>query len=1070
MCDRIRMACSAAKAAWDSGKRGDVSHETSPVAEADIVGTAPANGSAVFPQDEFDPALVGMIAREFPDYRILTDIRNLYEITRRRIFAMHKEDDRKRWFNPDECLMASAIRVGYPYLFNQIIRNKVRLGELISHCEDLSDEADTDAPDADYRSRVQSAYTAFRAAVPPLISNCFTEEKRYLSINYLLYMADWEGKLTGAGWVLMNSTGDSRLSSLPIDDVDARGIVSCYAPREWAGRIASNRAFMKYVCDRLDRSVKGGPDDPWDLADELTIYNALISSLSPSDNERGNMEVYCERNRYYHNLRSVYPQLAPGVQQSLLSKVLSPICLADPSGKGLASQQRYVTSFIILSNDLYKNEEATLDKTFSHNLTESDAGTCSNGMLYVTLGDGETEFGDDTGYRDRERELRGSLPADGTWRYPQDAVTLNNLGVLHRRMRLFSRAEQEFLTALGLCQQAPAVALHGNLRKDSDTHVGPVAMTVCSNLGSMCAALNRFDDADAWLGHAWHVAQAQYPQNVPWWPDADEDAKAVGLDEHGIYRIQAAILNNLGTLHIKTEQIGDAETELKRSLTMLNDAVARILAGFNDKNKDDLDARFNTAESDMRRLLADCADPHLAMVLNNLGNLRRRTSNQRKAQLEIDAALRIYRRLASVHPDVRIVVERSDGDLTTGPVVSCDELLVFGSPYVSYLAMTLNNYGNLKRRRKLSDEAENDLRAAKTLYDGLADRFAGIGDHMYLADTAMVLNNLGNLYGDSGKTLGKAEEALVEALDIREHRMPNGPLDAADIAMLHNNLGVNYGKMKNFTQARFHLDEAKRMRGELTVSRGQLGQQVYRPRVADTENNLGNLYMQMRLPKDALREYEDALREYKELLKDGSRRGVYLPREAMTLNNLGILCMRIGQPEQAEQHFKQSRQDYEDLLKSFTGRYEPRLAMVLNNLGNLYQQPGALHDVAQAAECLTSAYQLYDTQDRKLYGANLAMTLNNLCVLYQDEWVNGGTALANVKDELLKYATEMAKICESRNESARAVPFANLVRILEAQNNKGESEPETSALAPATPTPATPASAQGADSPAEAGK
>lgn len=1055
--------------------------------------------------DGLDPALIGIIAREFPDYRILIDIRNMYEITKQRIFAMHSDKERGNWhFSANECLMISAIRIGFPRLFNQIIRNDLRLGELISQCEDLSDEATvgsvgdgddiqtSEQPiDDDYRHRVQRAYDEFNKAVPPFVRHCFTEDARYLSINYLLYMADWEGDLTAAGWVLMNSNRSSRLSGLLISDTDALGIVSSYAPREWARRLANNRTFMKYVLERLSQDVQSWGDAnnvlnmpmrPWNPDTEQIIYRALRHSLRPSEAEVADITVYCEGNRYYHTLRSVYPQLAPGVQQQVLANVLSPICLVSASGvESVEQQQRHVASFIALANDLYKNEEATLDKTFSHNLTESDAGTCSNGMLYIGLC-GETEFGDVQGYLDRERQLFAELADDGIRRYPHDAAILNDLGVLHRRMRRFADAERELREALALCPIArlgeqmtvrPVTRSNGTdsaLRPgdgsdaNSCIHVGPIAVAAYCNLGSMQAALSRFDEAQYNLTSALQIiCYAQYPEDHAWWEDVSDKSlqrepathyQTIIANESDAVRIVAAVLNNIGTLHIKTEEISKAEIELVGSIKMLNMDVDCTLSQFEDKgdkDKNGLEERYSTTEGELSTQLSNCRDPYLAMALNNLGNLHRRTSNQCKAQLEVDAAMRIYQRLAGLEPGTTIVETTPALDNTATAVVasadgrddeytiSCADLVAMNSSYSPYIAMVANNCGNLKRRSKLDDEASLALHVALELYRRLSEQFSPINDHtMYLADTAMVLNNLGNLYGDNGEMLSEAERVLSEALAIRTRRMTPGTDDMPDIAMLHNNIGVNYGKMKAFTKARNHFEESRRIREELALSRGNLGSQIYQPRVADTENNLGNLYMQMKLVKDAQHEFSAALNEYKKLLVNKSQTGVYLPRKAMVLNNLGILYMIVRQRQQAQQCFAESLDDYETLLKSFSGKYEPRKAMVLNNLGNLYAM---YRDDDEAIKRLKDSLGIYRNLDRSMYGANLAMTLNSLCVLYQRKWEHAVSMNGSVPDEVSKplreYANEMADVCYERNETARAVPFRTLAQLLDDGSSDG---------------------------------
>lgn len=972
--------------------------------------------------ESFDPALLGIIARTFPDYRILTDLLNVYALSERRIKSIH--DDWRTWFRPDECLAISAIRVGFPRLFYQIIRNEIPLGELISQCIDSS----ADNTSGDYETRVANAYDEFSRAVPPFVRECFPRDPRcrYLSINYLLYMADWEGDLTGAAWVVMNSS--KALPNQPVSDVDAHGIITCFAPREWTQRIAYNKDFLEYVCNRLpglDGRLHGKPGQKntvgeiWTSGIEQMICESLLNSLRPSASEAADISVYCSNNPSYLNLRAVYAHLLPSAQQRLMTKVLGRIFVdALPPVANLSAEQQAeqrpleeAKAFAKLTNDLYTNSEMNLDTTFSHYLTESDAGTCRNGML-LRASDPEDVSGlaDPAAYATREERLCEYLRT-----HPDDVRALNDLGVLHVRMRLFSAAESELKRALkagkdddsaAVCSaDATADATSPFVSTETDRANGTLAdnrliAAVHNNLGVMYAIENRFDEAQ----HELEQSLRKYRG------ETDDRSRTAADDDSQLRSDLGMVLNNLGAFDIKIEQFDDARNHLDEALQLFDGDVAHVMNEFGKLDISEANARAEHVERELEQ--HQFADERtklaIAMVLNNGCNLSRRTSALHRAQVESEVACHLVNTLAE---DIRVRYPNSHA-------------------YDPYKAAVLNNFGSILRRRKRKTEiVESTLGEALRIYRELAELYRHTGIDMFRPDVAMVLNNLGNMYGDNDDRLSDAQRALREALNVRDSMAGAGAADP-DAAMMHNNLGVICCKMSGqFNEAREHLEEAHLMRSELAQSSSPIAQAVYQPRVADAENNLGNLYMQARAFQNAEREYLSALVGYTALAVS-PQEGAYLPRKAMALNNLGVLYIRAGRLGEAETRLCESRREYDRLLEKVAGEtFKPRKAMVLNNLGDLYRLLDRHED---AKDCLEQAREIYiglTENDRDKYRSSTAMTLDNLCVLYQDQIEDGDVSLDTIREALKDCVREMLDVC--KDEPWRVAPFSTLSQMLE---------------------------------------
>ena len=112
-------------------------------------------------------------------------------------------------------------------------------------------------------------------------------------------------------------------------------------------------------------------------------------------------------------------------------------------------------------------------------------------------------------------------------------------------------------------------------------------------------------------------------------------------------------------------------------------------------------------------------------------------------------------------------------------------------------------------------------------------------------------------------------------------------------------------------------------------------QEAYKPNVAMTLNNLGNLLSATNELKQAQAHYEEALEIHRELAKQNPE--AYKPDVSLTLNNLGNLLRVTNDFKQAQAYYEEALEIYRELAKQNPEAYNPDMAMTLNNLGSLFR-------------------------------------------------------------------------------------------------------------------------------------
>ena len=294
-------------------------------------------------------------------------------------------------------------------------------------------------------------------------------------------------------------------------------------------------------------------------------------------------------------------------------------------------------------------------------------------------------------------------------------------GSLHRSLRFYDEAEEEFEEALTLSRK---------LAETNPDFLSEVADSL-HGLGVLYMDLYRFKESETAFRDSLSIRR-----------------KLANFDSEDL----ALSLNALGVLHWKLHCLEDAKIELTESLNIYRELakknpesflpdVALTLSNIGYFNSEQ--GAHNEAEKELeealsiRRELAksnpEAFLPDLAMTLTNIGILHKESHRYKEAERETFDSLSIFRELASVNPDV----------------------------FLEGVAKTLNNLGNIHMHIHCYKESEEEYIEAEGIYRELAKN----NPEFFLPEVAMVLSNLGELY-KAKDSLFQARDCWTEALEI----------------------------------------------------------------------------------------------------------------------------------------------------------------------------------------------------------------------------------------------------------------------------------------------------------------
>jgi tetratricopeptide (TPR) repeat protein len=316
---------------------------------------------------------------------------------------------------------------------------------------------------------------------------------------------------------------------------------------------------------------------------------------------------------------------------------------------------------------------------------------------------------------------------------------------------------------------------------------------------------------------------------------------------------------------------------------------------------DDARARYEGALEKYERLLEGDSEnvayqSHVAMTLNNLGNLLSGMGRIDGAKERYEGALEMRERLLdNDHENVA---------------------------YQSHVATTLNNLGNLLSGMGRIDDAKGRYEGALEMYERLLE---GDSENVtYQSRVATTLNNIGLLLSGMGR-IDDARARYEGALEMRERLLDNDHENVtyqSDVATTLNNLGALLSDMGRIDDAKERYEDALEKYGGLLD--GDPENVTYQSYVAATLNNLGALLSDMGRIDDAKERYEDALEKYGGLLDGDPGNVTYQSYVAMTLNNLGALLSDMGRIDDARARYEGALNIYTEPMQYMTIRAKSR--------------------------------------------------------------------------------------------------------------------------------------------------
>ncbi len=209
-------------------------------------------------------------------------------------------------------------------------------------------------------------------------------------------------------------------------------------------------------------------------------------------------------------------------------------------------------------------------------------------------------------------------------------------------------------------------------------------------------------------------------------------------------------------------------------------------------------------------------------------------------------------------------------------------------------------------------QKNNQFADSQCVYEEVLEKYRKLAEdspEAYLTDVAMTLNNLGNLHSVTSKH-GEAEKEYGEALEKYPKLAETSPEAYLPyVATTLNNLGLLHSNTGKHGDAEKEFGEALEIRRKLAESTPE----AYLPDVAQTLNNLGILHKNTGKHGDAEKEYGEALEIRRKLAETSPE--AYLPDVAMTLFNLALLRKKQGQLSEAAQMAQESLEKFQTMAK-----------------------------------------------------------------------------------------------------------------------------------------------------------
>ncbi|MEO1213529.1 MAG: tetratricopeptide repeat protein [Bacteroidota bacterium] len=216
-------------------------------------------------------------------------------------------------------------------------------------------------------------------------------------------------------------------------------------------------------------------------------------------------------------------------------------------------------------------------------------------------------------------------------------------------------------------------------------------------------------------------------------------------------------------------------------------------------------------------------------------------------------------------------------------------------------------------------------------------------------------------------------DSAMARYDVGE--LSDDPENQLRIALVKENLGLTYLKIKEYNTAISFLEESKEIIEQL-VAQDEVTFLEYLPSIF---NNLGTAYYNASDLDKSKQNYEEANEAFQKAVEANPAR--FEPNYSTNLYNLGNVYSDLKEFDTAISYYEKSLEIYKKLTKNNPERYN-------ENLGNLYTLIGITFENLYNYEAAERNYQRAITikrdlvkRDPELYQASLAKTLTNAALV-----------------------------------------------------------------------------------------
>ncbi len=331
-------------------------------------------------------------------------------------------------------------------------------------------------------------------------------------------------------------------------------------------------------------------------------------------------------------------------------------------------------------------------------------------------------------------------------------------------------------------------------------------------------------------------------------------------------------------------------------------------------------------------------------------------------------------------------------------------------------------------------------------------------DKAVLESLMQSFSSLGCFYQLSAR-LDDAEATYNQALEFKKARAAE-IVDAGVmlvVSSIHTELGILHRKRDEFAAMVPCFEAALEIRKKLAES----SPEIYKPRLAESWNNLGTALRKVGKHEEAMKAYKTALEARKELVASGTAESYH--DLANTHANIGTLLREQGKLKEAKTAFEAAVEAHKKIhagearpfmstrgnllnslgvvkndLEDFTGALEsyrqalavyehldgdkvasrvPEMAMVCNNIASAYKSTGQLDAAEQA---FLKSYNLYKSlvQDEPhVYSRYLKVAMENLRIFYSQVGKQE-KGLLLVKDTL-EFIQKVAGVVDGKIEDVK---------------------------------------------------